>query len=161
MLDFGQFRLRTIRRIGRSRNWPKSKLAEVEQMVFALFLLSLFFCFFFCIFLFFFFMFLFLLISLFTFFCERRENSTQNRNSSTSPGALTERQRSGVDWHLHPYWSAAPTRKQQRRVLQRTPTSLPTACGKPVQFCVAEVHSRSERGRQTSESIDFTYSSHV
>ena len=50
-------RLRTIRlrpacrnRIGRSRNWPKSKLAEVEQMVFALFLLSLFLVFSFALF---------------------------------------------------------------------------------------------------------------
>ena len=48
MLDFGQFdfgqfdfgQLAEIElaevEIGRSRNWPKSKLAEVEQMVFAL-----------------------------------------------------------------------------------------------------------------------------
>ena len=49
MLDFGQFdfgqfdfgQLAEVE-IGRNRNWPKSKLAEVEQMVFALFLLSLF-----------------------------------------------------------------------------------------------------------------------
>ena len=61
-------RLRPIRlrpagrnRIGRSRNWPKSKLAEVEQMVFALFLLFLLFLVFFS---FFFFLFLFLLLLL-------------------------------------------------------------------------------------------------
>ena len=46
--------------IGRSRNWPKSKLAEVEQMVFALFLLFHFL--FLCLF-FFFFPFPFFLLS--------------------------------------------------------------------------------------------------
>ena len=65
---------------------------------------------------------------------------------------LTERQRSGVDRHLHPHWSAVPAGKQQRRVPQRTPTSLPTACAKPAQLCVAEVHSRSEHGRRPTTS---------
>ena len=50
---------------GRSRNWPKSKLAEIEQMVVALFLLFLFLLsFFFLFFSFFYFLlFLFLLLS--------------------------------------------------------------------------------------------------
>ena len=49
-------RLRPIRLrpTGRSQNWPKSKLAEIEQMVFALFLLSAFSCFLLFLILFFF-----------------------------------------------------------------------------------------------------------
>ena len=43
MLDFGQFRLRPA---GRSRNWPKSKLTEVEHMVLALSFSAYFFVFF-------------------------------------------------------------------------------------------------------------------
>ena len=80
MLDFGQFdfgqfdfgQLAEIElaevEIGRSRNWPKSKLAEVEQIVVLLFSFFFLFLFLFFLFLFFLFSFLFLFFCFFLFF---------------------------------------------------------------------------------------------
>ena len=93
---------RRTRMLGRSRNWPKSKLAEVEQIVFALFLLSLLLVFSFTLsFAFRYLLFLFLLISLFILFlfcfCVGPVSALQKHQQNSTKGP---QEREKEEWQL-------------------------------------------------------------